>query len=237
MESATFAEQDENSTSKSAKVSVTDLSLSEYTTLITSKTVTLIVGPKRKSYPVHKNLLCYCSDYFAKAFNGSFQEAKKDEIYLTEENPAAVELFISWLYRGAGVLVATETSLATLLELYITADKWCLQAVQDAVVISTRTWFDKNPEKGFKSLECLVGKYYGLLQVLQDRQYRHLLNFYAIELHLSGKGNIDDFFRSILSHDGFAIETAVLQMQLLSRNNVEGKKNLIYLRDHFKTLE
>ena len=97
-----------------------------YISLITSKIVTLIVGPKRKTSPVHKALICRLLEYFKKAFSGNFQEAQKTEIYLAEEKPAATELFIGGLYRGADALAATEKSLDPLLELYLTADKWCI---------------------------------------------------------------------------------------------------------------
>ena len=192
--------------------------------------MTSIVSPKRRSYPVHKDLLEYCSDYFAKALGNSSKEPEQDKIYLAEESPAAVELFISWLYRGDDVLVATETSLAVLLELYITADKWCLTEVQDAVVASTRTWFDENPDKGFESLEPLIKKYYSCLRKLHYVRYRSILQFYAIEPCLFDNGKIEGFHRCVAAHETFAREIAGIQMGLLNRNGQQRKRNREFLR-------
>lgn len=44
------------------------------------ESVILIVGPKKKAYTLHKELLCFYSDYFRAAFNGSFKEATERKI-------------------------------------------------------------------------------------------------------------------------------------------------------------
>jgi hypothetical protein len=62
--------------------------------------VDVFVGPERKRYVVHKNLLTAQSDYFKKALTGSFMEAEENSIHLKEEDPAAVALLIGWLYLG-----------------------------------------------------------------------------------------------------------------------------------------
>lgn len=62
--------------------------------------VDVYVGPERKRYVVHKNLLTAESDYFKGALLGSFMEAEENSIYLKEEDPAAVALLIAWLYHG-----------------------------------------------------------------------------------------------------------------------------------------
>jgi BTB/POZ domain len=60
--------------------------------------VTIHVGPKRKSFTVHKKLICDRSEFFDKAFNGRFQEAK-GVMYLAEEDIAAFDSFITYLYQ------------------------------------------------------------------------------------------------------------------------------------------
>lgn len=62
--------------------------------------VDIFVGPERKRYVVHKKLLTEQSDYFHKAFTGSFIEAEENSIHLKEEDPAAVALLVGCLYRG-----------------------------------------------------------------------------------------------------------------------------------------
>jgi hypothetical protein len=60
--------------------------------------VTIQVGPKRKSFIVHKKLICDRSDYFSKAFNGNFWE-REGVIYFPEEDFATFESFITYLYQ------------------------------------------------------------------------------------------------------------------------------------------
>ena len=69
--------------------------------------VNVYVGPERKRYVVHKNLLIAESDYFKAALLGSFIEAEENSIHLKEEDPAAVALLIGWLYHG--VIPGTES--------------------------------------------------------------------------------------------------------------------------------
>ena len=62
--------------------------------------VDLFVGPQRKRFVVHKDLLTAQSDFFSKALTGSFKEAEENSIHLKEEDPAAVALLVAWLYLG-----------------------------------------------------------------------------------------------------------------------------------------
>ena len=62
--------------------------------------VDIYVGPKRKAFRLHEDLLCDRSDYFKATFQGEFAEAKSKELYLSEDNDASFELFVNWLYGG-----------------------------------------------------------------------------------------------------------------------------------------
>ena len=62
--------------------------------------IDIYVGPSRKHFVVHKNLLTSKSDYFNKALNGSFKEAAEQSITFEELEPAAFALMIGWLYKG-----------------------------------------------------------------------------------------------------------------------------------------
>jgi hypothetical protein len=61
-------------------------------------TVTLIVGQEKKAYTLHKDLLCFYSDYFRAAFNGSFKEATERKLELPNIEPSLFEVFQVWLY-------------------------------------------------------------------------------------------------------------------------------------------
>lgn len=62
------------------------------------KMVKIYVGPKRKRWVVHKDVICERSDYFRKAFTGSWKEAEKSRIYLHEDDPKVFGHFIDWIY-------------------------------------------------------------------------------------------------------------------------------------------
>lgn len=59
--------------------------------------VTIHVGPKRKAFVVHKELICSRSDYFDKAFNGRFIEAD-GVMYLPYDDPTIFGYLVSYLY-------------------------------------------------------------------------------------------------------------------------------------------
>lgn len=68
--------------------------------------VTIYVGKDadQVKYKLSKNLVCYYSDFFDKAFNGDFIEGQEQVLYLTEEKKQTFELFIHWAYTGKLVL-------------------------------------------------------------------------------------------------------------------------------------
>ncbi|KAG9653089.1 hypothetical protein KCU64_g8123, partial [Aureobasidium melanogenum] len=61
-------------------------------------TVILIVGKKKKAYTLHKDLLCFYSDYFRAAFNGSFKEAAERKLELPNVEEHIFEGAQLWLY-------------------------------------------------------------------------------------------------------------------------------------------
>ena len=55
-------------------------------------------GLKKKTFKVHRGILCYYSAYFEAALKGKFAEAKTGVIELEEEDVTIFEHFIVWLY-------------------------------------------------------------------------------------------------------------------------------------------
>ncbi|KAE9381260.1 hypothetical protein N431DRAFT_322954, partial [Stipitochalara longipes BDJ] len=93
--------------------------------------VTIYVGDKRKKFVVHKKLLCGSADYFKGAFTRGFEEARKGEMYMSDDSPEAFSLYVDWLYRSSIPIVNTEAHLRSLYELYLLADKLCLIELKD----------------------------------------------------------------------------------------------------------
>ena len=62
--------------------------------------VTLLVGPEKVEIKCHKALLGLKSEYFDAICFGGFATANSEEIEVRNEKPAAIKVFVSWLYSG-----------------------------------------------------------------------------------------------------------------------------------------
>ncbi|MCJ1435345.1 hypothetical protein MMC27_004717 [Xylographa pallens] len=132
---------------------VTDIPAPQFASLIASETVVLVVGPKRKRFSAHKDLLCHMVPYFEKAFNGTFTQT----MYFAKADPAAMELFIGWLYRGAASLIPTDDNSIPLLRLYVVAVKWCLPVLQNSITNNILDWLhSKEPVKRLKAVKSII---------------------------------------------------------------------------------
>lgn len=68
---------------------------------LTDRIVTIAVGPEEKRWAVHEKLLSSQSEYFNAYFNGSEENAGREEMKLPDEDPKLFALFIRWLYGTA----------------------------------------------------------------------------------------------------------------------------------------
>ncbi|PQE12671.1 BTB POZ domain-containing protein [Rutstroemia sp. NJR-2017a BBW] len=87
--------------------------------------VTIFVGPARRKFVLHKNLLCRLP-FFDYAFNGGFQETVTGSMDLPEDEPDIFSIFVHWVYRGSVPPITCQKNLDDLLSLYIFAEKLCL---------------------------------------------------------------------------------------------------------------
>lgn len=55
--------------------------------------MTIIVGKEKKAYNLHKDLLCFYSDYFRAALNGNFKEAAEGKLELPNVTISIFEAF------------------------------------------------------------------------------------------------------------------------------------------------
>ncbi|KAL6716043.1 hypothetical protein ACLMJK_007005 [Lecanora helva] len=63
-------------------------------------TVTLIVGPDKVPFIVHKTQLCEASSFFKAAFHTTFyKEGSENKMQLAEDKASTVDLFVQWLYK------------------------------------------------------------------------------------------------------------------------------------------
>lgn len=101
--------------------------------------VDILVGPNKKPYRVHKDLLCAKIPYFNAMFNGGFQEATKQAATLPEDNPEVFDLLLEWVYTGRLSPVSSTNDAPVrdwrvLLELYLLAEKIVLPKLMDCTM-------------------------------------------------------------------------------------------------------
>ncbi|KAK7972602.1 hypothetical protein PG988_006736 [Apiospora saccharicola] len=82
----------------------------------------------RKS--VHKNILCTRSQYFRKAFTGSFKEAKTSEVIIDGHSALAVDNVLYYLYTEV-VVDCKLTSIDSAVDLFVAADYFGVDYVKD----------------------------------------------------------------------------------------------------------
>lgn len=63
----------------------------------------VLVGPGKKEFRIHKNLLVAASPFFKEALDGPFAEAGSQQVSLPEHEPEIFGRFSDWLYAGTVV--------------------------------------------------------------------------------------------------------------------------------------
>ena len=103
-------------------------------------TVTLNVGPDRRAFHVHQELLFGSSPVFQAAFSGAYQESDEGCMALPEEDPETVERLMHWLYfRSLGLIkaVCSKTSnerFWQLARLSTLADKFNVEHLKNSII-------------------------------------------------------------------------------------------------------
>ncbi|TVY89016.1 hypothetical protein LAWI1_G007186 [Lachnellula willkommii] len=106
--------------------------------------VTIHVGPERKAFAIHKNLICNRSDFFSKAFNGPFKEGIDGTMHLPEDDAQAFSALVVWMYSGqlppfpnakfAEDITGSSDYIFSLMPLFHLSEKLCLNAVTNILM-------------------------------------------------------------------------------------------------------
>jgi hypothetical protein len=87
-----------------------------------TRTVTLLVGKKRKPFSVHKKLLCTKIKVFKELLS-----VKQDQLYLPDYQSSYFALLIHWLYRDEVPGGDTQAHITNLHHLYFVAEKFGIE--------------------------------------------------------------------------------------------------------------
>ncbi|THV48588.1 hypothetical protein BGAL_0239g00100 [Botrytis galanthina] len=133
--------------------SMTGLNLGK---VLGNELVTITIGKEKQKFTLHKRLLCESVEYFRAAFSG-FRESQSSSMDMPEDNPEAFELFIHWLYRGEVRSATKLTDVDQFLQLYIFAEKLCLNELANKTMDAIQAISDDLDESPQCSLEQLDG--------------------------------------------------------------------------------
>ncbi len=116
--------------------------LMSFSRLLSKEMVDVFVGPERKQFHLHKDLLCDRSSYFQKAFEGDFKESRENSMDLAEDEVAAFELFVDWLYSGRLTEVPNDEGNGwPYIHLYILATKFTLESLANTTMDRLQEYF------------------------------------------------------------------------------------------------
>lgn len=131
--------------------------------------VNIFVGPKRKRYHVHKDLLCNRSEYFRAMFQGGYQETQTKEVFLVDEDASAIALFITWIYGTTLRGPADVNESSAYLGLLALSEKFLIEQLHNECIDLIRAYF----RDGFKPVLAKDVKY--VYDNLNDQKLCHLL--------------------------------------------------------------
>ncbi|CZS88869.1 uncharacterized protein RCO7_04548 [Rhynchosporium graminicola] len=145
--------------------------------LLGREIIVLYVGPKRKEFPVHGNLLRINSSVF-RDFVFPLNDAGQGEHYLADSDPSAVSVIINWLYRQHSFLHilpgadepnpapgATDNdgskhfheAITRAIGIYILAEEIAIEPLKDLVVTALGQAYYQN--KAFPSSKDIITVY------------------------------------------------------------------------------
>ncbi|KAL2048527.1 hypothetical protein N7G274_000439 [Stereocaulon virgatum] len=93
--------------------------------------VEIIIGPQKKTFTMHKGLLCFHSSFFKAAFTGPYKEAQSGLLILEDESPTVFSLFNHWAYDSS---ILRKLKPLVLIDLFVFAETRLIRRLQNDVV-------------------------------------------------------------------------------------------------------
>ncbi|KAI1608429.1 hypothetical protein EDD36DRAFT_98748 [Exophiala viscosa] len=111
-----------------------------------SPIVTFIVGPEKAVYTAHKAVVIDECPFVAKCLAAGMVESTTYTIEFPEDEPAAFDQFISWIYRGDvdEIEKGDTNKLINVLMAWVLADKLCMPAWQNESIDQAMAYWTTN---------------------------------------------------------------------------------------------
>ena len=103
--------------------------------------MTVFVGPKRKKFYLHRELICERSPFMEKCFKKNrFGEGDKNELHLPEDDVKAFSIIVDWIYRNRlPSRNDPQYDLSDMSAAYCMADKFGMEELVNDVMDSIRS--------------------------------------------------------------------------------------------------
>lgn len=133
--------------------------------------VALYVGEKKTHWMIHKELLCYRSSFFRKAFQeDGKEESQSKTMNLPDEDDEPFNQFVGWLYSGCVKVPSEESDLTPIFDLYLMGEKWEIEGLQDETLETVRDFYHRNETyPGLRRVQYIYAN------TQADSPMRHLL--------------------------------------------------------------
>lgn len=115
--------------------------------------VTFIVGPEKREFKVHKDVMSSQCPVFSRMFSGSFKEGLLGPANLEEDQPEIFAVFFTWLYQNT-ISDATIKANSTLL--FAFAEKYGIIRLMDNVMDLTRSYYSTSRQLYNKEMLALI---------------------------------------------------------------------------------
>jgi hypothetical protein len=99
------------------------------------------VGKERKAYKLHKELLISKCSYFRASLSSGFPEGRNNEVHLSDDEPAAFNFFVRWLYIGSVSSINDRKDVSVAARAYIMADAFLMVELKNDLMDTIRHYY------------------------------------------------------------------------------------------------
>lgn len=141
--------------------------------------MTVYIGPNRRVWAIHLEMLCKYSKYFRAALKRNFQEADTKSFEFLEEDEDTFEHFVLWLYghpafdRPPNAISAEKPeALCLYVRLYVLASRFMVLQLQNAIVTALHFFYSANVHEE----PCMEAVLFLYQNTNRNAELRHLIS-------------------------------------------------------------